>query len=514
MKRGLVLLMFLMGWGIVVCISLELWETIKWWRLPTHNEFILSANGKGPCPSSALQPDESEIACEGMPNGWDAAQLGNEPFPVLTIPDDPKAAASARIALFGSLTEEERRLFDVGLGTNGAIMDSDGIVLSVYRFPATWDELRKIDAQKGKPLSACLEPKRAGALLAGAQEALTAGGPVLREVPPAEGDSATASAVLFPITVGGAKPAVACFIRENYELPADTAWEVPYYRYKKNSVRQNGDFVLNGVGCRDDEVAVPKPPGVFRIVCVGGSTTEEGSTNAMSYPNLVERQLKQYFAGMADIDVVNCGAATQTFSKIRSRLIDRLLLQPDLVICTALGGEWFSDFPYWAGEAPLWQKLLRRSRFARNHFNSIFAPSDDEMLRRFRDETEPELEAMMQFARKHGTDIAFCSHVCPDATRMGPRERDFFEYFILRLQEVSTQCFTLGAYCRAVAIRNRVVKEFCEKEGILYIPVAENVKGGFRYFADIAHMQPEGIVRKADIVAKCLKDYVTMRLAR
>ena len=449
-----------------------------------------------------------------MPDGWSAARLGNEPFPVLTIPDDPKAATTARIALFESLTDEERRLFDVGFGENGAVLDGDGTVLSVYKFPATRDEIKETDAHKGQPLSALVAPQQASALSGGVQEALTSGGTVFREVPSEAGDSTTGSAVLFPITVGGAKPAVACFIRENYDLPADTAWEVPYYRYKKNCVSQNGSFVTNGVGCRDDDVAVPKPPGMFRIVCVGGSTTEEGPTNATTYPNLVERQLKQYFSGKTDIDVVNCGVAAQPFFKVRSRLIDRLLLQPDLIVCTALNSEWFYDFPYWAGKAPLWQKVLRHSRFVRNHFSAMFMPSDDEMLQRFREETEPELEAMTQFARKYGTDIAFCSHVCPDATRMGPQEREFFEHSTLRFHEVpGVECFNLDAYCKAVATRNRVVKEFCEKEGVLYIPVAENVKGGFRYFADIAHMHPLGIERKADVVAKCLKDYVAMRLA-
>jgi heterodisulfide reductase subunit A-like polyferredoxin len=51
-------------------------------------------------------------------------------------------------------------------------------------------------------------------------------------------------------------------------------------------------------------VIVPKPKGVLRIVCVGGSTTEEGNDTQSTYPNIMEHKLRNYFK-TDKIDVVN-----------------------------------------------------------------------------------------------------------------------------------------------------------------------------------------------------------------
>jgi len=42
-------------------------------------------------------------------------------------------------------------------------------------------------------------------------------------------------------------------------------------------------------------MTVPKPAGVFRIACVGGSTTVEGPHNELTYPNYLERMLGARF---------------------------------------------------------------------------------------------------------------------------------------------------------------------------------------------------------------------------
>ncbi|HOT49734.1 MAG TPA: hypothetical protein PLI07_02075 [Candidatus Hydrogenedentes bacterium] len=40
----------------------------------------------------------------------------------------------------------------------------------------------------------------------------------------------------------------------------------------------------NSAGFRDDEIVLPKPPGIYRILCIGGSTTFERVRNDLTYP--------------------------------------------------------------------------------------------------------------------------------------------------------------------------------------------------------------------------------------
>ncbi len=102
-------------------------------------------------------------------------------------------------------------------------------------------------------------------------------------------------------------------IREGYPLSLitpftpgkeESTWLVPFFAYKPNVDR------YNNLGFRDDDIITPKPEGVFRIVCVGGSTTEEGISNDTTYPNLMEQKLKKHFK-TEKIDVINAGVVGQ-----------------------------------------------------------------------------------------------------------------------------------------------------------------------------------------------------------
>ena len=60
------------------------------------------------------------------------------------------------------------------------------------------------------------------------------------------------------------------------EVPGpESPWEIMFYRYKKNwSVPDNTLLQTNEFGFRDHAIVMPKPQDVYRIVCIGGSTTE------------------------------------------------------------------------------------------------------------------------------------------------------------------------------------------------------------------------------------------------
>ena len=96
---------------------------------------------------------------------------------------------------------------------------------------------------------------------------------------------------------------------------------------------QGARFTTNAIGLRDREYAIPKPPGVFRILMLGDSFTEGGGLeNDETVAKIVETGLRRGPCGNG-VDVINAGHAS--YSPILEYLLLRepgLRLQPDLVV--------------------------------------------------------------------------------------------------------------------------------------------------------------------------------------
>lgn len=89
----------------------------------------------------------------------------------------------------------------------------------------------------------------------------------------------------------------------------------------------------NALGFRGEEIEVPKPPGEFRIACLGGSTTYGRGVKeyALAYPQLLEAELGS--RGHGSVRVINAGAEGYTSWESLLNLEFRVLdLEPDLVI--------------------------------------------------------------------------------------------------------------------------------------------------------------------------------------
>ena len=99
------------------------------------------------------------------------------------------------------------------------------------------------------------------------------------------------------------------------------------------AVMQGARFTTNAIGLRDREYAIPKPPGVFRILMLGDSFTEGGGLeNDETVAKIVETGLRRGPCGNG-VDVINAGHAS--YSPILEYLLLRepgLRLQPDLVV--------------------------------------------------------------------------------------------------------------------------------------------------------------------------------------
>ena len=99
----------------------------------------------------------------------------------------------------------------------------------------------------------------------------------------------------------------------------------PNYRKGKNK--------HNRLGLRGEEITLKKPEGIYRIICLGGSTTYTSGVEdyRQSYPDLLEKELKK--KGHEEVEVINAGMLSYTtFESLINFQLRLVELEPDLLI--------------------------------------------------------------------------------------------------------------------------------------------------------------------------------------
>lgn len=300
------------------------------------------------------------------------------------------------------------------------------------------------------------------------------------------------------------------------ELPEDSPWEILFKKYKKNLRGAHSGMGVaidtNNYGFRDEDVAVPKPQDLLRILCIGGSTTEEGFTSDSTYPNRLERKLRAHFPTRA-IEVVNCGTSGLDTSGHLLRVADYLELEPDLIVAYMGVNDIIHRYlDMDRGQLAPWQHVLRLSRFARLHGNRLLFRLDENARQDVNRHVVQNLAALSRVFRSRGIRIALCSFAYPNTEGLSKEERDYFDYDARTYWK--NKCLDLDVYVALMAVYNQELRALCERECMFYVPVAEHVTAGTKYFGDICHMMEPGIEQKAQIVFEYLKDYVRPALDR
>lgn len=296
-----------------------------------------------------------------------------------------------------------------------------------------------------------------------------------------------------------------------------TLWETPWFRYRRNATLETEwrghacRIATNSHGFRDEEVALPKPAGLYRIACIGGSTTVEGWTNATTYPALVQERLSAAL-GPGTVEVLNCGISSFTTDRELQRLPDVLALQPDLVLEYGCINDITALVPRLMQDASPWQNLLARSQLLLRVLDERLLPSDAAVEARLTRRTFANLEAIAERAAAAGAEVGFLSFAATHPERLSGDERAYVD-FTMRVDFEGGR-IGLNGYRRWVDLYNRMLEDFCRQRGYLYIPLAEEMPGEMEWFADFCHMTESGIARKAEIVAAHLEPYVRARTAR
>ncbi len=300
-------------------------------------------------------------------------------------------------------------------------------------------------------------------------------------------------------------------------------WEVPWERFRGGMYAENfydrwddSTFWTNSLGYRDSPVAIPKPAGVYRIVCIGGSTTVEGPRNDLTYPNLLEKLLREHFA-TDRIEVVNCGVYTLDTGRELKQFPEYLALEPDLIIQYNFVNDIAAFYPGWITPSGFLEEpvlslkaLLRRSRFVERYCHTLAMPSEGVLRRHIDNTLIRNLRGMYEQAQAAGVPMAFCSFAYPHGPKVDHREMDFFYFRSNRLWGWSLHT---QSYVRLVRIYNDLLETWCREQGALYVPVAEHVSGGVGTFTDICHMHLSGMQKKARTVFESIQELVRRRFA-
>ncbi len=277
------------------------------------------------------------------------------------------------------------------------------------------------------------------------------------------------------------------------QLPEDSRWVVPHFRFKPDySGAAHPGFSTNSLGFRDAERAVPKPKGTFRIVCVGGSTTQEGDTNESTYPALLEKRLRDAFPGRI-IEVVDAGIPGIATPLHLLRLSDYMALEPDLVIMHPGVNDALLKYDAWLVNA-----LPSRLRSVRMFFPSLAAPSLETFKAFHREYMIRNLELMAVLFQRQGAAVAFASIAWPDPEIISDEEWQYFNYQGHHTWQFPA--FELKTYAQYIRESNAMLKEAAPALDGIYIPVAESLQGGTSLFTDFCHMTQAGIQAKSDII--------------
>ncbi len=332
-------------------------------------------------------------------------------------------------------------------------------------------------------------------------EALSGGRP-LREYPIPQPGGTPPYVMQFAWEADPDRHSVAVFGRPSM-------WKRLWQELRPGTVQSDAmDLRINAQGFRDDDVALPKPAGVYRIVCVGGSTTAEGMSGALTYPNMVETKFTRAL-GPGRVDVVNAGIFALASAGEVEHTADYLALEPDLVVhynfvndVPAVAGRWLDG----KVACNRLHALLLRSRFVYDFLNPVLLPGDAVIDRALDETILANLAKLADACRDKRVGLAVCTFAAPDYFALDRPQRAFFDYRINNM--LWGRLMNMASYLRVLDRYNTRVHAFCAERGLRVIPVAETLKGGTDCFTDICHLRPRGIERKAQVVFEALRGTV------
>ena len=271
-------------------------------------------------------------------------------------------------------------------------------------------------------------------------------------------------------------------------------------------------LVTNSAGMRGPEVTPQKPPEGFRVVCLGGSTTQGYFEDSDTYPRQLEGLLRRALPGRT-VEVLNAGVQGYSTAESLINLQFRLLpYRPDVVIVyqgmndlkASLTPGFRSDYAHWrrhlqppqplpADRLPRWLDL-----------SAFYVLGREAMLRR-REKTQwerslydgrPDLRsepAGLEAFRANLRSIVALSR----AAGARPLLATFYYFPMVETPEARRTA-------QGLALQNQVVRELGRELGVPVAEVARGLPQDPSVTFDGIHFTPEGNRRRAEIFLQTL----------
>jgi lysophospholipase L1-like esterase len=283
------------------------------------------------------------------------------------------------------------------------------------------------------------------------------------------------------------------FFANSMELNAGdrTLWAKPWFKYRPNARAElvvGGErFVIqiNSQGYRTHEFELPKPKGLVRVVCIGGSTTVAGRTNEETYPARLEAKLRTRYPGLP-VEVLNLGVSGVTHEYWLGRLDRVLAYEPDLVVhYEAVNDISWRQLPRLARDHPYW-RLARTSLLY-----DRLVPFPLDALEPYLQDSLESLGAIARECRAHGVQYLAASFAGPDNRLLTAEMRSHLDFNA----EFWGRRFPLHRYATYAAILERYNRRFVEyvhRQHLAYVLVHERI-GEPSLFIDVCHFTPQGI---------------------
>lgn len=258
---------------------------------------------------------------------------------------------------------------------------------------------------------------------------------------------------------------------------------------------------INSAGYRTHEFEVPKPKGVVRVVCIGGSTTVAGRTNEETYPALLQKKLRERFPGLP-VEVLNLGVSSVTTEYWYARLGRVFSFEPDILVqYQAVNDISWRHLPRYAADHP-WRRLAYRSLLLQRAF-----PFPVEELEPYLEGTLETFGATARACRDHGVAYLGATFAYPDPARTRGefrRHLDFNTEFWMRRFPVHSY----ATWAAILARHNQLFLSFARRNHVAHALVHEKLDDP-ALFIDVCHFTPEGIDRLAEAFVPAVADLVT-----
>jgi hypothetical protein len=505
-------------WLTVICAVLETYSVLRWKWIETHNPFVAAFK------ANVSTWPRLDIDSSGA--------VSQEQLTFLKSVSAERAAAPQKDddhlgTLFAALSEDDRKLYAKLNEIAILAYDREGNPLGVYATKPNMDAIgQALENVAGKPFRETPLASKSGDGIRLIHDVIDSGAPGIAAYQiEGPGGPQQVEVSCFPMSGPDGK-AASCVtawrnvtglgLTESLARKQDDKespmWKKHWFEYRKNA-KLSPRWFTNNVGFRDDDLALPKPPGVFRIVCTGGSTTEEGLGNELTYPNILEKKLREHFGDSPRIEVVNCGVVGLDLISERKRTLDYARLEPDLVLdYNAVNDICHALMPRLDAAATGLKKTLQRSRFIQANLNDLLWPDDATVKEMIKSMAVDNLEIMREVYKSKGVEMAICGFAYPDMGKSRRNERDYFEHNLRTYWQGKN--FSFASYRRFVDIYDEMAKSLCEKNGMLYIPLEKEMQGTLVEFGDICHLRPKGIERKADVISRALIPRIEEILAK